>query len=62
MSKIYISTSDNRFHQVSETEWWDSGEDGLGIDLVDQVDVDSYLDDNPGVGIIVKVEIEETIH
>lgn len=54
MSGTRAETSDGRYVEVSPGVWWDT----TGIDLVDQMTVDGYLDDHPDVGIIVKVPVK----
>lgn len=51
MSEKRAETSDGRHVEVSPGVWWDT----TGIDLVDQITVDGYLDDHPDVGIDVKM-------
>lgn len=51
LMKEQLQTSDGRYVQVEPGIWWDT----TGIDLVDQITVDGYLDDHPEIGIVLKV-------
>ena len=55
MTLKVVMTTDERFQQVTAAEWWDT----TGIDLVPQVEVDRYLDCNPGVGLMVVEAADE---
>ena len=58
MSEKRAETSDGRYVEVSPGVWWDT----TGIDLVDQITVDGYLDDHPEVGIVVKVPVKTRLN
>jgi tRNA uridine 5-carbamoylmethylation protein Kti12 len=43
-------TTDGRYVEVTENEWWDT----TGTALVDDDEIESYLEANPRVGIMVR--------
>jgi hypothetical protein len=43
-------TTDGRYVEVIENEWWDT----TGTALVDDDEIESYLEANPRVGIMVR--------
>ena len=49
MAQTVLMTTDERFQKVADGEWWDT----TGIDLVPEAEVDRYLAENPGVGVMV---------
>lgn len=51
-------TSDGRFVEIEPGVWWDTH----GVDLVDQITLEAYLDDHPDVGIILKRPISTVLN